>query len=102
MKNVTFPLGLVQFLCLLLQAIPAFPLPPPEDTPEEVLRTEMITEARSPLDGTPLTAAEYAQLKAELEGSQPPDPQVNPKLRELIFLLRLRAQMRQILPFLDF
>ena len=39
-------------------------LPPPEDTHEEILRTEIITEARSPIDGELLTAAEYAQLQA--------------------------------------
>ena len=39
-------------------------LPPPEDTPEEVLRTEIFLTARSPVDGKPLTAAEYAQLQA--------------------------------------
>ncbi|MFB2983036.1 hypothetical protein [Microseira sp. BLCC-F43] len=93
MNHVTFYVGALQFLLAL---------PPPEDTPEEVLRTEIITEARSPIDGKPLTAAQYAQLIAQLEGRQPPDPQVNPKLRELIFLLRLRHQMRQILPFVDF
>lgn len=102
MKKVTFAVGGLQFLFLLLQAIPAVALPPPEDTPEEVLRTEIVTEARSPLNGESLTAAEYAQLQAELEGIQPPDPQVNPKLRELIFLLRLRHLFRQLIPFVDF
>lgn len=91
-----------QFWFLLLQGLPAEALPPPEDTPEEVLRTEIITEARSPIDGKPLTAAQYAELTAQLEGAQPPDPQVNRKLRELIFLLRLRHQIRLILPFVDF
>lgn len=38
----------------------AIALPPPEDVPEEILRTEIITEARSAIDGQPLTAAEYA------------------------------------------
>ena len=102
MKRVVISLFLWQFAFQVIGAIPAWGLPPPEDTPEEVLRTEIITEARSPLDGKPLTAAEYAELKAQLEGRQPPDPQVNPKLRELIFLLQLRHQIRQILPFIDF
>jgi hypothetical protein len=102
MKNVAVIVGVWQFWCLLLQGIPAEALPPPEDTPEEVLRTQMIVEARSPIDGKPLTAAQYAELTAQLEGRQPPDPQVNPKLRQLIFLLRLRDQIRQILPFVDF
>lgn len=41
-------------------------LPPPEDIPEEILRTEIILEGRSPLDGKPLSAAEYAELEARL------------------------------------
>ncbi|HAZ46861.1 MAG TPA: hypothetical protein DCZ55_21000 [Cyanobacteria bacterium UBA11371] len=98
MKNVIFTVGVLHFL--YMEA--ALALPPPEDTPEEVLRTEIITEARSPVDGKPLTAAQYAELKAQLENRQPQDPQVNPKLRELIFLLRLRHQIRLILPFIDF
>ncbi len=42
-------------------------LPPPEDTPEEILRTQIIIEARSPIDGKPLNAAEYIQLQAPLQ-----------------------------------
>ncbi|HEY9611473.1 hypothetical protein [Allocoleopsis sp.] len=77
---------------------PGVCLPPQEDMPEEVLRTEIITEARSPIDGKPLTAAEYAQLKAQLEERTLP-PQVSPKIRRLIFLLRLRQLFRTIVPF---
>lgn len=72
-------------------------LPPPEEVPEEVLRTEIITEARSPLDGKPLTAAEYAQLKAQLAQRSSP-PQVSPNIRQLIFLLRLRQLFRTVTP----
>jgi len=79
-------------------AKPALSLPPPEDVPEEVLRTEIIIEARSPIDGKPLTAAEYAQLKAELSEPSTP-PELNPKIRQLIFLLRLRQLFRTVTPF---
>ncbi|PSN10682.1 hypothetical protein C7271_25645, partial [filamentous cyanobacterium CCP5] len=48
-------------------ARPGLSLPPPEDTPEEILRTEVIVEARSPLTGEPLSVAEYAALQAELQ-----------------------------------
>jgi hypothetical protein len=75
-------------------------LPPPEDTPEEILRTEMITEARSPIDGKLLSAAEYAELKASLQLDSPPYPAVSREIKHLIFLLRLRSQIRLILPFL--
>jgi hypothetical protein len=73
----------------------AWTLPPPEDVPEEVLRTEILTEARSPIDGKLLTAAEYAQLQAQLQ-IQPPNPQVNPQVRNLIFLIRLRQLFRSL------
>ncbi len=79
-------------------AKPALSLPPPEDVPEEVLRTEIIIEARSPIDGKPLTAAEYAQLKAQLSEPSTP-PELNPQIRQLIFLLRLRQLFRTVTPF---
>jgi hypothetical protein len=78
----------------------AVALPPPEDIPEEVLRTGVITEARSPVDGQPLTAAEYAELEEELQR----DPQLydtlSPQIRQIIFLLQLRRAVRTIAPFL--
>ena len=80
-----------------LVAKPAVGLPPPEDVPEEILRTQIITEARSPIDGKPLTSAEYAQLQAEL-AQNPIPPDVNPKIKRLIFLLRLRQMLRTIIP----
>lgn len=78
-------------------AKPAQCLPPPEDVPEEVLRTEIITEARSPIDGKPLTAAEYAQLRAKL-AERPTAPELNPEIRHVIFLLRLRMLLQTITP----
>ncbi len=75
----------------------AIALPPPEEVPEEVLRTEIITEARSPLDGDPLTPSEYARLQAQL--AEAPPPQLDPDVREVIFLLRLRRFFRIITPF---
>ncbi|MFB2895254.1 hypothetical protein ACE1CI_20300 [Aerosakkonemataceae cyanobacterium BLCC-F50] len=77
-------------------------LPPPEDMPEEILRTEIITEARSPIDGKLLSAAQYAELQASLQLDSPPEPMVSRDIKHLIFLLRLRSQIRLILPFLDF
>jgi len=60
------------------------------------LRTEIITEARSPIDGKPITAAEYAQLQAELQTITPAASPLNPQLRELVFLLRVRQLLRRI------
>jgi hypothetical protein len=73
-------------------------LPPPEDIPEEILRTEVILEARSPLDGTPLTAAEYDQLRETLAAA--PDRTLAPEIQELIFLLQLRRVLKPVLPLL--
>jgi hypothetical protein len=73
-------------------------LPPPEDIPEEVLRTEIVTEARSPLDGQPLTAAEYAQLEAQLAQSPFP-PEISSNIEQLIFLLNLRKLFTILIPF---
>lgn len=83
-----------------LMAVPTPGLPPPEDTPEEVLRTEVLTEARSPLNGEPLTAAEYAELQAALRSTEAVQPQVSAKIRRLIGLLKLRKVIRRIVPFL--
>jgi len=70
----------------------------PADIPEEVARTEIILEARSPIDGTPLTAAEYAELLAEIEARDYP-PELSSDLQQLIFLLRLRKLVRTFTPF---
>lgn len=72
-------------------------LPPPSDVPEEILRTEILTEARSPVDGKPLTAAEYALLQERLQSK--PTSKIDSQIEELIFLLRLRRAIRTIIPF---
>jgi hypothetical protein len=70
------------------------------EIPEEILRTEIITEARSPLTGEPLSAAEYAQLQAELD--QPAGGNLlNDDIRRLVFLLEFRRAFKPILPFLE-
>jgi len=74
-------------------------LPPPEDIPEEVLRTEIILEGRSPVDGQALTATEYTELM-ELLAENPNPPQINAELRHLIFLLRVRRMIKTFIPFI--
>ncbi|MDJ0716770.1 MAG: hypothetical protein QNJ54_21570 [Prochloraceae cyanobacterium] len=99
MKNRLLSLGTSTFIFLIIGKIPSsVALPPPEDIPEEVLRTQIITEARSPIDGQPITAAEYAELRARLAQSKFPT-QVNPKLQELILLLKVRKLINTIVPF---
>ena len=77
----------------------ALALPPIDDIPEEILRTEVITQARSPLDGEPISAADYAVLQDRLR-----DPNVeavvSSDLTQLVRLLQLRRALRPILPFL--
>ena len=73
-------------------------LPPPEDIPEEILRTEIITEGRSPIDNQPLSAAEYEELIAQLTESKFP-PELNSKVKEIVFLLELLKFIRTVTPF---
>ncbi len=84
----------------LLAAEPMLALPPPEDMPEEVLRSQIITGARSPIDGKPLTATEYAQLQAELAATPPEKIELSPKIRKNIRLLKLRKFLKTFFPFL--
>lgn len=82
----------------LLIASPSYTLPPPEDIPEEILRTEIILEGRSPIDGKPLTASEYAELQAQIAESPFP-PKLNSQVREIIFLLGIRKFIKSVTPF---
>ncbi len=88
----------VGFVSIAIAPI-AIALPPPEDIPEEVLRTEIITEARSPIDGEPLTAAEYVQLRAELEEGNPEFYTIDPTVSHVVFQLRILRLFRTITPF---
>lgn len=97
MKNKLQILG-TTILGLSLIASPSYTLPPPEDTPEEILRTEIILEGRSPIDGKPLTATEYAQLQEEIAQSPFP-PQLDTQVREIIFLLGIRKFIKSVTPF---
>lgn len=74
-------------------------LPPATDVPEEILRTEIIFEARSPLDGTPMAPADYAQLQAELAAPQT-TPSLTSDIRYIIFLLQARRAFKPVVPFL--
>jgi hypothetical protein len=94
MKNPL--LSLILLIVLFSQS--SLALPPPEDIPEEIMRTEIILEARSPVDGQPLSAAEYAQLQAQLAQSPYPQ-QLNSEIRQLIFLLEIRKLFKTVTPF---
>ena len=70
-----------------------------EEIPEEILRTEIITGARSPLTGEPLSADEYARLQDELEAPAGGNIASN-DIRYLIFLLQVRNAIKPIIPFI--
>ncbi len=74
-------------------------LPPAEDVPEEILRTEIIFEARSPLDGTPLSPADYAELQAELAAPQT-TVTLNSDIRFIVLLLQARRAFKPVNPYL--
>jgi hypothetical protein len=89
---------LVILLLACLQPLECLALPPEEDIPEEILRTEIILEGRSPIDNQPLSASEYEELEAELRESRL-DPQINEDIRQIIFLLQIRKLIQTIIPF---
>ncbi|NJN75892.1 MAG: hypothetical protein HC796_06355 [Synechococcaceae cyanobacterium RL_1_2] len=93
--------SMVKFAPLLmgyfLFAPAAIALPPPEDVPEEILRSQIILEGRSPIDGKPLSAKDYAQLEQELrEGKYPPE--VSDEIKHIFFLLNLFNFIRIVTP----
>jgi hypothetical protein len=72
-------------------------LPPPEDIPDEILRGEIVTEARSPIDGQPLSAKEYAELQTQLATSSF-GPDLAAKIKHNIFMLRVLKLINTINP----
>jgi hypothetical protein len=75
-------------------------IPVDTDIPEEVLRAEIITEARSPIDGKALSAIEFAELvvttKQQIELENANVAANSPKLKETLTLLRLRGFLRSV------
>ena len=69
------------------------------DTPEEILRTEIILGARSPVTGEPLNASEYAELKTKLAKRKYPT-QLDSDIQRLIFLLNVRKLFKTLIPIL--
>ncbi len=86
--------------CLaILKANSGGALPPASDTPEEILRTEIILDGRSPLTGEPLTASEYAELQTDI-AQRKFAPELNSEIQHLIFLLRIRKLFKTLIPLL--
>jgi hypothetical protein len=98
MKPIILTLLSIPFLVFSFGVREVNALPPAEDIPEEILRREIITEGRSPLDNQPLSAAQYEELIAQLAESKYP-PELSSKVREAIFLLELLKFIRTVTPF---
>ncbi len=77
---------------------PSVPPSAMDEIPEEILRQELILDGRSPLDGKPLTATEYAELQIEIDRLNEPTPTVSPKLQQLVLLVKLRKFLKTVLP----
>jgi hypothetical protein len=86
-------------LLALFHSSHSIALPPPTDTPEEILRTEIILDGRSPVTGEPLTASEYAELQTDL-AQRKFAPELNSEIQHLIFLLRIRKLFKTFIPLL--
>jgi hypothetical protein len=77
----------------------AIALPPPTDVPEEVLRAEVIIEARD-RSGQPIGPGAYAELQQAIDRRNQDSPQIAEDLQSLLFQLRLLAVIKSIVPFL--
>ena len=93
--------GMVLIAEVILVQGMAQALPPPEDIPEEVLQMDVLVEARSPIDGQPLSAADYAELQDQLRQTPEEVPaRLAPQLPRTVGLLRLRKVLKLFLPFI--
>lgn len=72
---------------------------PEADVPEEVLQNQVITGARSPMDGRPLTASEYVILQTQMQTPPTQPERVSQKVRDLIGLLKVRKLIKTLMPF---
>jgi hypothetical protein len=84
----------------IFSPVKAIDLPSDNDIPEEVLRAEIIIEARSPIDGKALSAEEFAQLvvtsQQKLDRDNAISATSNPKIKELLLLIRLRSFLKSL------
>jgi hypothetical protein len=91
-------LGLLSFQ--ISAAIAAEPTPATPDIPEEVLQTEVIVSARSPIDNRPLTATEYAELQLETDQALAPPGKVSRDVRAVVNYLKFRKFIKKVIPFI--
>ncbi|HIK57395.1 MAG TPA: hypothetical protein IGS37_19800 [Synechococcales cyanobacterium M55_K2018_004] len=77
----------------------AIALPPPDDIPEEVLRTDIVLHGQSPIHGEFLDAAQLAALEAQLREELRTTPIAPERAREAVFQLSILRAIRVFLPF---
>jgi hypothetical protein len=102
--KIMIKLALIGFYTItvwhIISPVNANNLPADTDIPEEVLRAEIITEGRSPVDGKALSASDFAELivktKQQLERENAIVAMSGSKLKETLLLLRLRSLLRSI------
>lgn len=86
--------------CQIVSTVDASNLTSAADIPEEVLRAEIIIEARSPIDGTALSATDFAELvvttKQELDRENAITATSNSRFKEILQLIRLRSFLRSV------
>uniref|UniRef100_A0A832H4A2 Glutathione S-transferase n=1 Tax=Oscillatoriales cyanobacterium SpSt-402 TaxID=2282168 RepID=A0A832H4A2_9CYAN len=92
--------GFLSPIALLQSVGIALALPPAEDMPEEVLRTQIILDARSPIDGKPMTPAEYAVLQTKQQTPYQPPSELSPQVKGVVGLLKFRKFVKTFLPFI--
>jgi hypothetical protein len=101
LPKITIYLGLSIGICgQIMLPMRADTVPAERDIPEEVLRAEIITEGRSPVDGRALSATEFAELvvesKQQLDRASAELGDGSSKIKETLFLLRLRSFLRSV------
>jgi hypothetical protein len=70
------------------------------EIPEEVLRTQIILDVRSPIDGTPMSPVEYAEFQARQEALYQPPATVSEEVRGVVRALKIRRFIKRVLPFI--
>jgi hypothetical protein len=99
-RSITLMLAIVSG-CQLLMPLAQAKTPPMIDIPEEVLRAEIITEARSPIDGKPLSEIAFAELVVQVAQKIEREDAIvaidnNPQIKNLVLLVRLRGFLQSI------
>lgn len=90
--------AIVVILTSLMPTSSAHATPEGEKMPDPVSPPALVLDLRSSLDGRLLTATEYADLQAEIDRLNEVPPQVSPKIRRLVGLLKFRKFIKRVLP----